>query len=173
MRIQIDSREKARAIKQIIETFDKNKVDYFISKLFVGDYQSFDNPYLIVDRKQNLTELCSNVTQGHERFRRELLRAQEHGIQLVILCEHGNGIKDLEDIIFWDNPRGKKRKKISGKWQTVETKATTGEILYKILLTLTRKYGVRFEFCGKKETGERIMEILNDDGRRDKVPPDP
>ena len=57
MRIQIDSREKARAIKKILETFDKNKVDYFISKLFVGDYQSFDNPYLIVDRKQNLTEL--------------------------------------------------------------------------------------------------------------------
>lgn len=163
MTIQIDSREKARAIKQILAAFDTAGVDYFISKLYVGDYQSFDNPYLIVDRKQNLTELCSNVTQGHERFRRELIRAQEHGIQLVILCEHGDGIEELEDVIFWDNPRRKKRQKVAGKWQTVETKATTGETLYRILQTLTKKYGVRFEFCDKDETGHRIMEILTDD----------
>jgi len=161
--IQIDSREKAKAIKKILAAFDAENVDYFVSKLYVGDYQSFDNPYLIVDRKQNLTELCSNVTQGHERFRRELLRAQEHGIQLVILCEHGNGIRDLEDVIFWENPRRKRRKKVSGKWQTITTKATSGETLYKILLTLSRKYGVRFEFCDKAETGRRIMEILRDD----------
>jgi ERCC4-type nuclease len=161
--IQIDTREKPRAIKKILAAFDAEHVDYFVSKLYVGDYQSYDNPYLIVDRKQNLTELCSNVTQGHERFRRELLRAQEHGIQLVILCEHGNGIRDLEDVIFWENPRRKRRKKVSGKWQTITTKATSGETLYKILLTLSRKYGVRFEFCDKAETGRRIMEILKDD----------
>ena len=163
MTIQIDSREKAKAIKKILAAFDKENVDYFVSKLYVGDYMALDNPFLIVDRKQNLTELCSNVTQGHERFRRELLRAQEHGIQLVILCEHGTVIEALEDVIFWENPRRRHRKKVSGKWQTVLTKATSGETLYKILLTLTRKYGVRFEFCDKDETGQRIMEILKDD----------
>lgn len=168
MTIQIDSREKAKAIKKILAAFDKENVDYFVSKLYVGDYQSFSNPYLIVDRKQNLTELCSNVTQGHERFRRELLRAQEHGIQLVILCEHGKDIKALEDVIFWENPRRMKRKKVAGKWQTVATKATSGETLYKILLTLARKYGVRFEFCDKGETGKRILEILQDDDRGNK-----
>lgn len=167
MTIQIDSREKAKAIKKILASFDRENVDYFVSKLYVGDYQSYDNPFLIVDRKQNLTELCSNVTQGHERFRRELLRAQEHGIQLVILCEHGNGIEALEDVIFWENPRRRHRKKVAGKWQTVITKATSGETLYKILLTLSRKYGVRFEFCDKDETGQRIMEILRDDSRGD------
>lgn len=167
MTIQIDSREKAKAIKKILAAFDRENVDYFVSKLYVGDYQSYDNPFLIVDRKQNLTELCSNVTQGHERFRRELLRAQEHGIQLVILCEHGNGIEALEDVIFWENPRRRHRKKVAGKWQTVITKATSGETLYKILLTLSRKYGVRFEFCDKDETGQRIMEILRDDSRGD------
>ena len=163
MTIQIDSREKAKAIKKILAAFDEAGVDYFVSKLYVGDYQSYDNPYLIVDRKQNLTELCSNVTQGHDRFRRELVRAQEHGIELVILCEHGDGIEALEDVIFWDNPRRKKRQKVAGKWRTVETKATTGETLYRILQTLTKKYGVRFEFCDKDETGRRIMEILTDD----------
>jgi ERCC4-type nuclease len=163
MTIQIDSREKARAIKQILVAFDKAGIDYFVSKLYVGDYQSYDNPYLIIDRKQNLTELCSNVTHGHERFRRELIRAQEHGIQLVILCEHGENIESLEDVIFWENPRRKKRRKIAGKWQTIETKATTGETLYKILQTLIRKYGVRIEFCDKEHTGQKIIEVLNDD----------
>lgn len=49
------------------------------------------------------------------------------------------------------------------EWQTIETKATTGETLYKILQTLIRKYGVRIEFCDKEHTGQKIIEVLNDD----------
>ncbi len=160
MTIFIDSREKARAIKKIIEEFDRRGVSHKSTKLWVGDYQNLDNPRLIVDRKQNLSELCANVCQDHERFRAELVRAQEAGIQLVILVEHGKGIESLEDVIFWENPRRHKRQKAGGKWKTVETKATTGETLYKILATLARKYGVRFEFCEKEDTGARILELL-------------
>ena len=163
MVIQIDSREKAKAIKKILEEFDEQGVKYFVSKLWTGDYMNLDNPKVIVDRKQNLTELSSNICQGHDRFRRELIRAQENGIQLIILCEHGHDIKCLEDIIFWDNPRGTKRVKKDGIWQTVETNALKGEVMYKILTTLERKYGVRFEFCTKEETGNRIIEILRDE----------
>ena len=162
MVIQIDSREKAKAIKKILEEFDEQGVKYFVSKLWTGDYMNLDNPKVIVDRKQNLTELSSNICQDHDRFRRELIRAQENGIQLIILCEHGHDIKCLEDIIFWDNPRGTKRVKKDGIWQTVETNALKGEVMYKILTTLERKYGVRFEFCTKEETGNRIIEILRD-----------
>lgn len=163
MVIQIDSREKAKAIKKILEEFDEQGVKYFVSKLWTGDYMNLDNPRVIVDRKQNLTELSSNICQDHDRFRRELIRAQENGIQLIILCEHGHDIKCLEDIIFWDNPRGTKRVKKDGIWQTVETNALKGEVMYKILTTLERKYGVRFEFCTKEETGNRIIEILRDE----------
>lgn len=109
MVIQIDSREKARAIKKIIEEFDRQAISHPISKLMVGDYMSYDNPRLIIDRKQNLSELCSNVCQDHERFRRELLLAQENEIQIVFLVEHGKGIKSLSDVIWWDNPRRFKR----------------------------------------------------------------
>ena len=126
----------------------------------VGDYMNYDNPRVIVDRKQNLTEVCSNVCQDHDRFRRELVLAKENGIQLIILCEHGKDIKSLEDVIFWKNPRSEKRKKIDGKWQTVQTNAMKGDVLYKILTTLQDKYGVRFEFCEKEETGKKIVEIL-------------
>lgn len=104
MQIQIDSREKARAIKSIVAEFDRQGVKHFVSKLFVGDYMSFDNPRLIVDRKQNLTELCGNVCQQHNRFRDEMIRAKEHGIKIIFLCEHGKGIRSLEDVATWSNP---------------------------------------------------------------------
>ena len=160
MVIQIDSREKAKAIQKIIEEFDRQGIKHPVSKLMVGDYMNYDNPRVIVDRKQNLTEVCSNVCQDHDRFRRELVLAKENGIQLIILCEHGKDINSLEDVIFWKNPRSEKRKKIDGKWKTVHTNAMKGDVLYKILTTLQEKYGVRFEFCDKDETGKRIVELL-------------
>lgn len=162
MTIQVDSREKARAIKKIEAEFQKQNIKYYTSKLFVGDYMSLDNPRLIVDRKQNLNEICNNVCQDHTRFRNELIRAQENGIKLVILCEHGNGIENLQDLIFWVNPRGKKRIRIDGIWTDVEVKAMKGDVLYKILSTLQEKYGCEFQFCSKEETGKRIIEILGE-----------
>ena len=82
MVIQIDSREKSRAIKKIVAEFDRQGIKHPVSKLMVGDYMNYDNPRLIIDRKQNLTELCANVCQDHERFRRELILAREHNALL-------------------------------------------------------------------------------------------
>ena len=163
MIIQIDSREKARAIKNIVAEFDRRGITHPVSKLMVGDYMNYDNPRLIIDRKQNLSELCSNVCQDHDRFRRELILAQKNEIQLVFLVEHGKGIESLKDVIWWDNPRRFKRtKNKSGRWETVETKAMQGETLYKILCTQERKYGCHFIFCDKKNTGKEIIRILRD-----------
>ena len=164
MQIQIDSREKARAIKKILAEFQKQNVDSFVSKLYVGDYMSYDNPRLVIDRKQNLSELCSNVCQQHERFRNELVRAQEKGIKIIFLVEHGKGIEKLEDVIWWKNPREEKRvfNQQTKHWETHKTKAMRGEVLYKILCTQERKYGCKFLFCDKKDTGKRIIEILSD-----------
>jgi len=147
MVIQVDSREKDRAIKKILAEFDRHGITHPVSKLLVGDYMNYDNPRLVVDRKQNLSEVCSNVCQGHERFRRELMRARENEIRLVILVEHGKGICCPEDVIWWNNPRG--------------GKSMQGEVLYKIMKTQERKYGIRYLFCDKKQTGEKIIEILS------------
>ncbi len=164
MVIQIDSREKARAIKMIVEEFDRQGIKHPVSKLMVGDYMNYDNPRLIIDRKQNLSELCANVCQDHERFRMELLLAQKNEIRMVILVEHGKGIRRLEDVIWWDNPRRWKRirSQKTGKYEEVETKAMQGEVLYKVLRTLERKYGCSFFFCEKKDTGREIIRILSD-----------
>lgn len=153
MVIQIDTREKARAIRQIIRTFDAKGVRHYTSKLFVGDYMALDNPRVIVDRKQNLLEVCNNVCQDHERFRSELKRAADCGIKLIILVEHGEGIASLEDVIFWQNPRLAK-----------SPKAISGERLYKTMRTIERKYGCKFAFCDKKDTGVEILRWLTMDG---------
>lgn len=164
MNIQIDSREKARAIRKILKAFDGAGIKHFSSKLLVGDYMNLDNPRLIIDRKQNLQELCGNVCQQHERFKKELLKAIDAGIALIILVEHGSDIKTLEDVYFWKNPR-----KHDVQWRTVNgkrvrtvisPKAVDGQQLYKSLCTIRDRYNVRFEFCAKNETGQKIIELL-------------
>lgn len=152
MNIQIDSREKARAIKKIIAEFDSQGVNHFVSKLYVGDYMSFDNPRRIIDRKQNLTELASNVCQQHARFVNELTRARENDIKLIISVEHSNQIQTIDDVHKWNNPRLK-----------VSPKAVTGQKLENILKTMVRKYDTEFLFCDKLHTGKRIIDILSGD----------
>ena len=41
MIIQIDSREKARAIAKIVEEFDRQGITHPVSKLMVGDYMNY------------------------------------------------------------------------------------------------------------------------------------
>jgi ERCC4-type nuclease len=152
--VQIDSREKAKAIQKILAQFDSDGVQHFVSKLPVGDYMSLDNAKLCIDRKQNLSELCSNVCQQHDRFRAELQRANQYGIKLVILCEHGGQIKSLEDVINWKNPRLKE-----------SPLAVSGERLYRILSSMSKKYGVDIVFCDKRNTGKEIIRILTEGSR--------
>lgn len=180
--IQIDSREKARAITKIVEEFNKQGVKHYVSKLWAGDYMSLDNPRLIIDRKQNLSEYCANTCQNHDRFRNELLRAQENGIKLIILIEHSNKIKSIDDVETWENPRRKVISRawvedkfdtnedgeeywIAGHYETIEvqTKAMTGKTLAQVMRTQERKFGCKFMFCDKLHTGKRIIEILGGD----------
>lgn len=151
MTLQIDSREKKKAIQKIIATFDDAGIQYFISKLPVGDYANLDKPRVVIDRKQNLLELCSNVCQGHKRFCAELERAQKYGIKLIILCEHGGDIKNLSDVLAWKNPRLKE-----------SPMAMSGERLYNVLSRLGHKYGIEYCFCEKGQTGKRIIELLKE-----------
>lgn len=150
MTIQIDSREHKWEMARIQRQLTAEGCKTIVSKLYVGDYQSLDNPRLVVDRKKDLQELCGNVCQQHERFRKELIRAIDAGISLIILVEHGPDVQTLEDVYFWDNPRRKD-----------SPKATSGESLYRSLMTIRNKYNVRFEFCTKEETGKKIMELLS------------
>ena len=149
MTIWVYSREKAHAIKNILAKFDQQGIKWFVSKLPVGDYQSLDNAKLVIDRKQSLLEIAQNVCQGHARFKAELERANQYGIKLIILCEHGKNITCLTDVIEWENPRLKE-----------SPMAMSGERLYKVLSAMSAKYGVDILFCNKAETGTKIIELL-------------
>ena len=148
----IDSREKPKAIRSIVKYFDSIGLVHETSKLFIGDYQDFNRPQIIVDRKQNIAELAKNCTADHERFRRELERAQKANTTLVVLVEQ-NRYKDrdkwihcesVEDLMLWESPHTTIR----------------GEKVYRVLRSWMAKYSLRVEFCDKRSTGRRIYEII-------------
>jgi len=167
MQIQADTREHKSEWERISKQFDALGVQYFRSKMYVGDYMSLDNPRLCIDRKKDLQELVGNVTQQHERFKAELIRAKDAGIKLIILVEHGGGITCLEDVFLWQNPR---KHEVMWKWENgkrirtvISDKAVDGDQLYKSLCTIRDRYGAEFAFCRKEETGKKIVELLSND----------
>jgi len=167
VQIQVDTREHKAEWERIQKQFDDMGIKYFRSKMYVGDYQSLDNPRLVIDRKKNLQELCGNVCQQHERFKAELIRALQQNIKIVILVEHGEDVKTLEDVWFWENPRKHeiRWRMVNGKRvRTVQSeKAVDGSQLYRSLKTIKDRYNVDFVFCTKEQTGQKIVEILNND----------
>ena len=148
----IDSREKPKAIRSIVKYFDSIGLVHETSKLFIGDYQDFNRPQIIVDRKQNIAELAKNCTADHERFRRELERAQKANTTLVVLVEQNRykdrdrwiHIENIEDLMLWESPHTTIR----------------GEKVYRVLRSWMAKYPLRVEFCDKRSTGRRIYEII-------------
>lgn len=146
MQIVIDSREKK--CDHIKQWFDLNGIEYMVRKLDVGDYYAIYNPVRVcVDRKQNLQELSKNLInrRDHSRFLKEIRRANKLLIKLYILCEHGNGIEKIEDVIKW-------RDKYTG---------VSGRILLDAIYKIKIAYGVEFMFCEPKDTAKKIIEIFS------------
>lgn len=148
----IDTREKPKAIEGIIKTFDEAGIVYERTKLLFGDYMDWNRPGIVIDRKQNIAELAANCTTDHVRFREELERAKKAGAKLVILVEQNrykNGdkwvpVRELSDIIYWSSPHTSIR----------------GEKVYRVLASWVNKYNISVEFCDKRSTGRRILEII-------------
>ena len=149
MTIYVDTREKPDAIAKIIETFDAAGVEVIHQKLDEGDYATSPDSLLVIDRKQNLAEVCANLTWQHERFQRELRRAELKGKHLTILVEHGGTIHTLDDVKNWKNPRTKE-----------SPYAVSGKRLHQLMLGYAARYHIDWQFCDKRVTGKRIIEIL-------------
>ena len=148
--IIVDTREKPRAIRAILAEFDRQGVVYVRRALSFADYADPEKlPGIVIDRKQNLLEVCSNVVQGRARFVREIERCNRAGCNMVVLIEHSPQIRKLEDVIGWKNPRLK-----------VSPLAVSGERLFRIMKAMELRYGIEWQFCGKRSTGKRIIEIL-------------
>ena len=144
-----DTREQKNA--HVKAYFERHGIPYIEKKLDCGDYM-IEGGTISVDRKRTLEELSCNLLnpQDKKRFMREVKRAREQGIQLVVLCEHGGKIKCLQDVAGWQS----------------EYSPVTGRSLLDRMYKLSVSYGVRFEFCSKRSTGKRIVEILEGENDR-------
>ena len=149
MVIVADTREKPRAIVRILDTFRKEGITVVRRALNFADYWNPDNPGVIIDRKQNLQEVCGNVVQGRKRFVREIERCNRNKCHLILLVEHGGKIKSLADVINWKNPRLRE-----------SPYAVSGERLFKIMTAMANYYQIEWQFCSKQSTGKRIIELL-------------
>lgn len=104
-------------------------------------------------------------------FHRGLKRARKHNIKLYVLVENEDGIKTVQDLFAWQNPRMHRYNKIAymhrlGKWENIplpKAAPTNGPTLAKAMLTMQAKYGVEFHFCRPEEAGKRILELLEVD----------
>lgn len=178
-----------RKSKRIMTNKDKETGEYIdkvgtdLKKMdLLGTYK------VAVDTKKDLQELVGNIQgKAHGRFRDELILGCNNGIKLFVLIEHGGKIASLEDVKSWFNPRQigyeKKIRKEFGmprgadfQTELAELKShgakikrgpTTGEELYKAMVTMQEKYGVEFRFCDRKECGQMIVELLggNNNGK--------
>lgn len=153
-----DSREQKNV--HILRYFERHGIEYRVQKMDTADYMIEGQPNIVIDRKQNLDEICANLTykgkKANEnggkgipsnvaRFWREVRRAYEDKIKLVVLIEHGENIKSLADVAAW----GGSRSGISGRKLVDE------------MDRLSAAYGVEWQFCGKSETAAIILKILN------------
>ena len=156
----VDTREKTAKKTHIFEAFDSAGIEYIRTKLYVGDYALLNDQSLCIDVKQGLSEVYSNLVQDHERFRRELIRARDAGIKLIVLVEEPN-IRTLEDVQCWVNPRSIiYQKKADQGIATQKAPPISSKRLYTIMRTMTENYGCNWVFCSKQSTGEMILKLL-------------
>ena len=146
----VDSREKwtqkkPHSYNSIGGQLDRKGVPYRVCKLDVGDYM-MEGGTVTIDTKQDLEELSRNLMNraDHARFMKEVRRAAEKGLRLVVLCRHGGAYKSIQDVAGWRS-----------KYSPVTGRALMDEI-YRIHIS----YGVDFFFCSKQGTAKKILEIL-------------
>ena len=158
-----DTRQQAGKHKNVQAYCSRHEIELQRHKLDVGDYM-LPGGTVSVDTKSGLQEVYYNLITGHDRFRRECVRARESGIRLVVLVEEA-GITTLEDVKGWVNPRI-----VAYEWAVehgynpaCKAPPISSPRLYGIMKTMEENYGIRFEFCHKHSTGKRILEILTEE----------
>ena len=131
------------------------------------------------DSKNSMSEIYGDVIgKSHERFRDECILAKQNGIQLIILIESAPEVKCLDDVRRWKNWKQLyaycQRHKIEtgkGMMERIDDYVAhggqkppvSGEQLYKCMVTLSERYGVRWAFCNPENTGKAIVYLLTRD----------
>lgn len=157
MHIIEDSRQQAGKHELKHKDFDAAGDQLLRCKIPFGDYCL--PPKVAIDTKADMQEIAQNIggtAAEHNRFREELKLAREYGCQLFVLVENEDGIEELEQVQYWDNPR-----------RAFSEKAIQGPQLMKAMQTMQDRYGVVFLFCRPSEAASMIREILREGGEAD------
>jgi len=103
-----------------------------VKKLEVGDYGcQFENGHIppIFFERKSIGDLFSTMGKGHKRFKKELSRAVDNKLAIILLIE------------------GTLTKVYKGtKWSTIE-----GSTIVKKMFTMLHKYGLYFWCCKNRE----------------------
>ena len=105
---------------------------------------------IVIERKKDLNELCCNLfdkkdEEGLTRFERELVRAKEQGIKVILLVEIDNM---HSKIMSSKHFRYDKASKVSPK------------SFNSILRSLQARYDISIEYCEKNQSARLIHDIL-------------
>lgn len=153
-----DSRQQKGRHEHKHNWWGSHDVSLIRCKIAYGDYCL--PPVVSVDTKASISELAFDIDHDHVRFKREIVGARDAGVQLVVLVENTDGVRDLEDLSEWsESPEDYARRKFAKR-------RLRGSRLAKACATMAERYGVRFEFCAPEEAAERIVEILAEGGAR-------
>lgn len=149
MTIIEDSRQQAGKHELKHEHFADMGVNLVRNALPVGDYCL--PPTVSVDTKANMDEIATNIgtASDHKRFKAECIRAQEQGTHLYVLVENDDGIRTVDDVAAWQNPR-----------RFISPKCINGERLCRAMKTMQERYGVTFVFCKPEQAAAYIRKIL-------------
>lgn len=122
--------------------------------MYAGDYQNVNSTKILIDKKDSLVELASNLcrTTEHARIKREIARANDIECERFIFLIADNKIANMDEVHNWEVPR-----KRDGTKYTMVPPST----LEKIMKTMNEKYGVEFIFCPRKNMGQKIIELLS------------
>ena len=167
MIIQEDTRQKPNKNADIRKQLEALGHTVRRFGMLCGDYQIFGKGDIVIDTKQDMNEVYSNVITDHERFANEARLAREAGIKLIILVTDPI-VSSIDDVRLWRNPRRERWFMVramqrKGKMLTVKQSKTppcASDRLQKAMVTMTLRYGITWLFCERERVGEEIIRLL-------------
>lgn len=156
MQIIVDTREKKASVENILKRFNELGISYQRKKLDTGDYVNSEDEnsnqlHIVIDRKGGgLDELAYNLGVDRVRFHKELKRAKDNHIHLIILIADENRTT-LDDVLDWE-PAFKTPKR-----------TMNGQMLLSLIQQAILYYGeaVYFQFCKPEQMADEIIRILS------------
>jgi len=130
----------------LIDTREQKPIEFEYSrriKLEVGDYTSVAHHNKLHLERKSPGDLYGTILKGHTRFRKEIRRADEHGIRLIMIIE-------CSEAKFY-----------SKKWVGSKYCKVSEVTLKRIITTISFRYKLKFIWCtNRNEMKSKILKLL-------------